>query len=212
MTTLIEEMATQFATAQRAAHLPLSPAELTAIAVSVVRGLGASLVRIDPKLYGELLELVRAIRSARDEIAALRPEEIAGSQLARANDELDAIVAATEQATNQIMSAAEAIEALAGELPAEHGARLTDAVTNIYETCGFQDITGQRVGKVIKVLLFIEERVQRIVEAVGTLGSAETGASCHAGPGGEDALLNGPQLAGAGRTQAEIDALLNSRG
>ena len=42
-----------------------------------------------------------------------------------------------------------------------------DATTRIYEACSFQDITGQRITKVVKALHGIEEKVDAFVAAFG---------------------------------------------
>lgn len=189
--------------------------EITSIVQSVVSSLEGDLSVQDLQLYRELESMAHEIRSARRDIVALRPSDINDDHIARATDELDAIVSATENATNNIMGAAETIEEIAGKLKDESGERLVDAVTAIYEACSFQDITGQRVGKVVNALRFIETRITNIVDALGehfapdSDGSADETAESATKAGSNDSdLLNGPQLGGAGRSQAEIDALL----
>ena len=46
-------------------------------------------------------------------------------------------------------------------------AKLQDAVTRIYEACSFQDITGQRITKVVTTLKVIEEKVAHIISTFG---------------------------------------------
>ena len=166
-------------------------------------------------VYLELKHLAEFIQDTKTEIAALRPDVVKQQYLPTAADELDAIVAATAHATNAIMDAADSISA-AGDSPA-----ITDAVTKIYEACTFQDITGQRITKVVKVLKVIEERIDRLLIAVGgadplpleqldaagadsfeaLFGSADQDRS-------DAALLNGPALPANAHSQDEIDALL----
>ena len=133
-----------------------------------------------------------------------------------AGDELDAIVEATAEATNGIMDATEIVENVMSELEGEQAERLMDATTRIYEACSFQDITGQRITKVVKALHGIEEKVDALVAAFGD----EIEKYKKANPKEEDSgadkpitdedLLEGPQLAGDGKSQDEIDALLAS--
>jgi chemotaxis protein CheZ len=86
-------------------------------------------------------------------------------------------------------------------------------VTRIYEACNFQDITGQRISKVVATLKTIETRLVSLAAAVGHGG----GAAAKAGkPGPQDGakpsdadLLNGPQLPQNAKKQDEVDALLN---
>ncbi len=90
-----------------------------------------------------------------------------------------------------------------------------DATTRIYEGCGFQDITGQRVTKVVKTLKDIEERIDALVAAFGSEiekvkadqpepEEKEEKKDC------DEDVLHGPQLAKDAKSQAEVDALLAS--
>ena len=165
-------------------------------------------------------DLAAEIARTRSDIAALRPQDIRDLHLQAASDELDAIVSATEDATQKILDVAEALGAMAGQLGADHGGKVNDAVTQLFEACSFQDITGQRVTRVVKSLKAIEAKVDGLMGALGLAAAAPGGVS---GAGGkpmtpqsdspasldESELLNGPQLPGAGRTQDEIDALMS---
>ena len=72
-----------------------------------------------------------------------------------ATEELDNVVEATEQATSEILQAAEEIQEVAWTLR-EKGAEaelcdtLDQRATDIYTACSFQDITGQRTAKVVQ--------------------------------------------------------------
>ena len=134
-----------------------------------------------------------------------------------AGEELEAIVGATEQATNSIMEAVEEIEAVAEELDGEVQQRVIDAVTKVYESCGFQDITGQRISKVVIALQHIEIKVHALLSAFGqeALGAGRDAASDGDGKPGkaspkDDGLMNGPQLDGDAISQDDIDKLLAS--
>ena len=80
------------------------------------------------------------------------------------------------------------------------------AVTNIYEASAFQDITGQRIGKIVCALQSLEEKLASLTSAFGPLeeGLAEQAAE------GDAALLNGPQLEKNASNQTDIDALFDS--
>lgn len=142
-----------------------------------------------------------AIRNTKMEIATLHAEGPRGERLLRATSELEAVVTDTESATETILSSAEAIEALtqqllkrlAGdELDIAHA--IQTEVIRTFEACNFQDITGQRIRKVVKLLVFIEERVTRMTDI---WGGAELVAQASGliKREGDEALLNGPALA-----------------
>ena len=147
-----------------------------------------------------------------DEIAALNPGEIVRECLPAARDELEAIVAAIAEATNTIISATETIEAVTQGADDEMVQKLLEATSLIYEACGFQDITGQRLGKAEKALREIEITAGALLEALGgeieaTSRRPRTKKSYDASSSDDD-LLQGPQLEGEGTSQA--DALLAS--
>jgi chemotaxis protein CheZ len=168
------------------------------------------------KIYAELEALNTYIQTAKTEIAALRPDEVKDEFLPAAATELDAIVDATAEATNTIMDATEAIETVAEGLDQKLQDTVLDATTKIYEACGFQDITGQRINKVVNTLNEIEVKVDALVKAFGSeiddikekakAKVAETAEVADV-PSDED-LLQGPQKTGEGISQDEIDRLL----
>lgn len=167
-------------------------------------------------LWEGIESILEAIKKTRTEVSALHAKGSNRAELNRATDELDAVVADTERATESILSAAERIDACAAKLAkradGENRVALealrADAIL-IFESCNFQDITGQRITKVVRTLQSIEKRVNTLALICG----AEIGA---AGPvaankkDGDDNLLNGPALSGGAKTQAEIDALFDS--
>jgi chemotaxis protein CheZ len=162
------------------------------------------------RIHTEIEALARYIADARQEIASLRPDEIREQHLQTASDELDAIVEATEHATNGILEAAETIESLIGELEPGLAERLTETVTKIYESCNFQDITGQRITKVVKALKHIEAKVDGLQRAFGGgAAAAAAPAASEAVADPDAALLSGPQLPANARSQDDIDRLFS---
>jgi len=100
-------------------------------------------------------------------------------------------------------------------MPPELGEKVTDAVTKVYESCNFQDITGQRITKVVRALKHIESRVDALVAAFGDEITKYKAVHPPMEEKAEDpmsdkALLNGPQLAANAGKQDDIDALLAS--
>ena len=83
-------------------------------------------------------------------------------------------------------------------------------MTRIYEACNFQDITGQRINKVVKTLKYIEEKIDALLTAFGE-GLADAPPPPPPEPGDENArLMHGPQLPAVANKQDEIDAILAS--
>ena len=188
--------------------------EIASIVETVVDSMHGDVSLDNLRLYRELESLAQFIRHARAEIAQIRPDEISDRHIPTATDELDAIIAATEEATGTILDSAELIEDQISSMTPECGEKISAAVTKIYESCNFQDVTGQRIGKVVATLKNIESKVDALVDAFGaefagadnppTNATAEDGEQTD----GEASLLNGPQLAGEGISQEDIDALL----
>lgn len=167
-------------------------------------------------LKTELRALAVCIEHTKAEIAALRPTDAEEDRLIAVTFELDAIVTATERATEQILEAAEKIETIGQEIQAHaqdaYTKRLVDDISEtigtIFEACNFQDITGQRITKVVKTLKYIEARINAMIDIWGPENIAEVSPKIFEEHHDEDAkLLNGPQLENKGISQDEIDKL-----
>lgn len=126
--------------------------------------------------------------------------------------ELTEVVASTEQATQQILGAAEEIDQAAKNLSAALGGKyeqglvqdIQDVVIRIFEACNFQDLAGQRVSKVLSILNFVEDHVARVIEEIARESAAVR-------RNGEQ-LLHGPRLENdSGHvSQTEIDAMFGT--
>lgn len=194
----------------RARHADAASPEAVAEVVQAVLGsMRGALSAPEAALLAEVEQLGRTIAQARQEIADLNMDDINGSFIPSATDELDAIVGATAAATNEILDAVETVEAVANSVPPEQAEALRGVTTRIYEACSFQDITGQRVTKVVKTLKTIDDRVTAIISTFGERVAVIPRAAAPPAPTGEAALLNGPQLPGGGVDQASIDALFD---
>jgi len=172
------------------------------------------------KIKDELQQIHDAIANTKKEIATLYRGEFQGIKIARMTNELGAIVEGTEQATENILQAAEQIDNDADELHAalKQSANMAtvsdiqDQVVKIFEACNFQDLTGQRISKVLTAFSFIEERVDRMMEIWGGLESfrgLDLDPSCTRDE--NEALLNGPALEDDIdiASQDDIDALFD---
>lgn len=169
-------------------------------------------------LKQELDAIQDAIADTKRELASLQVGD-RGRELARLTDELDAVLKATETAADTLLHAAERIDQHAADLqasikkPAENQlvADIRDQVVTIFEACNFQDLTGQRISKVVDTLGFVEERVERMMSMwVGVNARGAGPVVIDTGEEDEqDALLNGPKLEGDDGhvSQNDIDAL-----
>jgi len=194
--------------------------QVRAVLEEMLSTMNGNIGSADPRVLEELSSF---IENTKAEIAAINPEEIPDEHIPEATDELDAVIEATEVATNSIMEAAEMIEGVAEEVTDEQADILSQAVTQIYEACSFQDITGQRIHKVVGALIEIERKVETVVEKFGPdretrdalkrqrqadKENAEAGAT----EINEEDLLQGPQLTENANSQDDIDALLADMG
>ena len=170
------------------------------------------------KLKHELDLIQDAIIRTKQEIATVHVTGFEGPEMARVTNELDAIVGGTESATDTILSNAEEIDQLASTLAArlkdEQNQQLVqdmqERVIKIFEACNFQDLTGQRITKVVGTLKFIETHIVRMMEIWGGLDAfKDIEAETIAQRQGDTRLLNGPKIAGeAGHaSQDDIDAM-----
>jgi chemotaxis protein CheZ len=170
------------------------------------------------KLKGELVIIHTAITRTKQEIATLHVSGFTGEQASRMTHELDAVVSGTEQATQTILGMVEEIDQIGsslidgdqGEAGKAVGKEIQDRVVKVFEACNFQDITGQRISKVVTTWKFIEGHIGQMMEIWGGIDAfKEFIPDAPAEPQGDDALLNGPKLeSDAGHvSQDDIDAL-----
>ncbi len=192
--------------------------------ISEVRGEIAKFKERDPEadrerdrhaLWAGIETIQDAIRNTKMEIATLHAEGTRGESLFRATDELDAVVQDTEEATEAILSAAEtidtAVSVLIGRLSGEEltlAEEIQAQTIKTFEACNFQDITGQRIKKVVKLIDFIEARVKRMTDIWGGADMVAQNAGIVARKG-DEALLNGPALSTDENvvSQDDIDSL-----
>lgn len=200
-------------------HLPIALPDVAAVTEILMRSLESYFKSIDLTLYKECQDLADYIEDARAEISSLSPDHDDSAGIPRAGQELDAIVEATESATDTIMQAAEDLMSFDSEDFDEYKNHVNDEVMKIFEACSFQDITGQRISKVVKTLNHVEDRVSKLISILGITSDSSTSNGAKPiidpetgelnGESNDEDLLNGPALAGEGIDQGEIDSLLN---
>jgi len=166
----------------------------------------------DHFLHQEIARLATYINDANSEIFAISTNDKSEEAIIDASAHLDEVIKATEQATNTIMDAADIIQNAAGGIGGDKETQILEAAARIYDACTFQDISGQRITKVIKLLSNIEERIGKLNELFGNDNKPiEPANANYAKTILEDKdLLNGPQLASKASSQEEIDSLFAS--
>jgi chemotaxis protein CheZ len=159
-------------------------------------------MKLDTRRSQDFQAIADSIAQAKAEISHLNPN----GAFSNAGAELAAITKDTESATNIIMTAAETVMAMDAADPQLAG-RITDEVMKMFEACAFQDITGQRISKIVRLLNQIEARVADLAAVVG-IGEEVAAADLTAAEiRAQNLLLNGPALDGPETKQADIDAL-----
>ena len=171
-------------------------------------------------LKTELRALSVCINQTKAEIASIHASSDQDDHLSAVSNELDAVVASTEKATSDILDAVEAAEAqvraIKSHVTEPYVGGLVDEILerliNVMEACNFQDLTGQRITKVVNTLKFVEERVNAMIHIWGEEAVVEASEDAvrfggHRPDAEDNHLLNGPQLDGDGCNQADIDAM-----
>jgi len=194
--------------------------EILEVVQTIIDSMNRDIPTIDVAVKGDLEELANYIRDTKAEIMNLSPEEISEDTLPSASVELDAIVSATEKATNSIMEATEIIEKVGDEIGGETAEKLMEATTQIFEACGFQDITGQRITKVVNAMQEIEAKIDDLISAFSNdddeareerrRAREQHRAEKRQEAIAEGELLEGPQLPDTAVSQDDIDALFDS--
>jgi chemotaxis protein CheZ len=172
------------------------------------------------KLKVELDLIHDAISRTKREIAVLHGKSFNGEEMAKVNGELGAVVGGTEQATQQILEAAESIDQAASALSKVNSPdqqkilseEIQERIISIYEACNFQDLTGQRITKVMATMRFIEQHINTMMEIWGGVDAIKQHAPSIVDTREGDAkLLNGPKLDGdpGHASQDDIDALFD---
>ena len=131
------------------------------------------------------------------------------------HNELDAVVRAAQEAAEAILAATESINGASTAAAAGDAAAVSDAVTEIYQACGFQDLTGQRIARIGQLLNRVEYHVAgaRAVlgDEVGAERERELAQVVEQNESREvEHILHGPQDAGTANSQEEIDKILAS--
>jgi chemotaxis protein CheZ len=208
---------------------PVNGAATETIGESVTRGVAETNAMLETyraqieqceKLKVELDLIHDAITRTKREIAVLHGKSFSGEEMAKVTGELGAVVGGTEEATQQILEAAEAIDNAATALskvtsPDQQkllSEEIGERVVSIFEACNFQDLTGQRINKVMTTMKFIENHITVMMDIWGGVDAIKAHAPAIVDDRvGDDRLLNGPKLDGdeGHASQNDIDALFD---
>lgn len=151
-------------------------------------------------LLARVEDLARTIAITRSELRRLDAGPFLTEGIPAARGELAAVVAHTATAADVMLDVGEELERMQGGSEPS----LQQVSTRIFEACSFQDITSQRIQKVMDTLLEIEVRLEEIV---GVFGGVSLPPSMEERR--HTTLANGPQLPGLEMRQAEVDRLLS---
>lgn len=172
------------------------------------------------KIKDELAQIHNAIAETKREIATLHDAGREDLKVSRMTDELGAIVEGTEDATETILEAAEVIDNNTTDLIAtlrqqgnkDQASDIQEQVVKIFEACNFQDLTGQRITKVVNTFRFIEQRVDHMMEIWGGIEGFKNIEKVNLPERTDhEELLNGPALEEDENiaSQDDIDALFD---
>jgi chemotaxis protein CheZ len=157
------------------------------------------------EIAAERRDLLRYVKALRRAIAELRPAEMRAKSLPSAMTEIGMIVETTEAAANEIMASVEEIMGQPEDMePQVYRAVVEERCLAVMAACSFQDLTGQRINKIVEMLLRLEGKVATLGDLLGEGEDEEMADEPHAG---DEILLNGPAMPGEGVDQSEIDAL-----
>jgi chemotaxis protein CheZ len=170
------------------------------------------------KLKVELDLIYDAISRTKHEIAVLHGKSFNGGEMSKVTGELGAVVGGTEEATQQILEAAEAIDQAAAAMTKVNSPdqkkllseEIGERVVSIFEACNCQDLTGQRISKVMTTMKFIENHITVMMDIWGGIDAIRAHAPAIVDDREGDArLLNGPKNEGdvGHASQNDIDAL-----
>lgn len=169
------------------------------------------------ELSRQIVQLYEYMERIKTEIAAVKHPNAPVDHFNKAADQLDAIVQATEEATNTIMEATERNQVIVDGLKEKLRVaeitqdldKITENSNHVYEACTFQDITGQRISKIVKTMNLLEGTLSSLVVIIGKDSIAALPVKEEKSEDGEIAM-DGPALDGdESVSQADIDALFD---
>ncbi len=177
-----------------------------------------------PKKTGQTLR--GRMGHIRRELAALNAGNGKANLFQSTQDQLDALGDEIAEATERMMVACEEIQKSADAIGAKTKHRgikaqlkkITAGTVDIFEACSFQDLTGQRIGKITRTVAAFQAGFHAVARlAVGKGGGKDAGNGLAGGKNRHHAIdridggitLEGPQINGPAVSQANIDSLFD---
>ena len=150
---------------------------------------------IESDLYGELGELARYINMTFRKLQTLEPNiKLSSEKIPLAASQLSDITRATEEATNRIMGLTEGVldnhELITSDLvkikdnkinPEEIGnlerlvSKNKESLIEIITCLSFQDLTGQKINKIMEMMREVESRILELIVTFGLKANNEKG-------------------------------------
>ena len=139
-----------------------------------VMGLDVSNIQ-NEKLRSEILNLFQYIQRMREEIVHMNAADEKRTRFETVAEHLDAVVKSTEDATNGILEELEGIDELVDQIR-QSGvvggvtllcSKIDENTMRAIEACTFQDVTGQRITRVVRSMQFVEERANAMIDLWG---------------------------------------------
>jgi chemotaxis regulatin CheY-phosphate phosphatase CheZ len=173
------------------------------------------------EVMAEIYALNDHIVTTKQEVASLKPADEASTTVTAAANELSEVVKTTEEAANAILENIEKMDTVTATMRSNVSTGDPDGIIpdidrlefigmDLLTACSFQDITGQRINKVVNSLNFIEARLQKMIEIWrienGT-ADAQTMALAEDDARPDKDLLHGPT--DEGMNQDSIDTLFD---
>lgn len=188
-------------------RIPLK--DVIALAEKVTTALKPLVRSLDRSMHQELREILLAIESLRTELSRVDANDIFAKRIPEMGRELGAIVKATEVATDTIMNVAEQVLSADKSDPEKYHAEVEQHMMAIFEACSFQDLTGQRVTKIIHTMEVIEERIEVLCKMIenNNIAPISTSEPSAQEKRNREKLVSGPAHEGEGVSQSDIDAM-----
>jgi chemotaxis protein CheZ len=140
-------------------------------------------------------------------ISRLGPVGLSRAVLPDAGEELTAARREAADAVSLILAAVEDLLSIEATDVEAWRVRVAAGANAILEACAYQDITGQRLDKVARIIGETGEGLARLAQASGAADASATETAAETRR--RELHLNGPALSGPSVSQTDIDALFD---
>lgn len=190
---------------ERKGEIPL--VELLGLSKLMIESLESLIAGQDEELSREVNSIARHIERTQVELGQIPPSNATAAALPDADGDLREVVRSTETATHTILESAERIMSADAEDMDSYRQVVDEAVVSIFEACCFQDLTGQRIRRVVDTLSYINQHIGYVMNVIEGGGQSIPKTPTRE----ERGLLGGPQPAGTAISQEEADSVFYGR-